>query len=393
MTTAVQDDRGDGRPQLTVRGCLANGRQDSPEADRGFRAVAGRLEALAGKAGFNTGDLTMRQTLHVPAEVRPADDLAELAAAANAAHDGVEAADRDRLANALKAGDALARAKALCARECRAWSAWVEDNLRFSRREADRYIKVYKHRRKLGESPNFGLEKAEEIAEEAEREEAEEAEEASLDAQLAALPADAFRPDVRHCSMQELLPKLTGVDAIISDPPYAREFLPLYGELARQSARPGLLAEQGIVAVMCGQSHLLQILSAMSEHLPYRWTMSYLTPGGQAVQVWPPKINTFWKPVLVFGVAADWLGDVAQSEVNDNDKRFHHWGQSESGMLDLVKRLTKPGNLVCDPFLGAGTTGVVCIASGRRFVGCDLDAACVQKAARRMKLERARATP
>ena len=26
------------------------------------------------------------------------------------------------------------------------------------------------------------------------------------------------------------------------------------------------------------------------------------------------------------------LGDVIKSDVNDNDKRFHGWGQSESGM-------------------------------------------------------------
>jgi DNA modification methylase len=82
---------------------------------------------------------------------------------------------------------------------------------------------------------------------------------------------------------------------------------------------------------------------------------------------------------LLFGEAAEWFGDVAVSRTNDNDKRFHGWGQSESGMADLVERLTLPGKLICDPFLGGGTTAVVALALGRLFVGCDIDAANVEQ--------------
>ena len=104
----------------------------------------------------------------------------------------------------------------------------------------------------------------------------------------------------------------------------------------------------------------------------------------EGCQQWEAKVNTSWKPVLVFGDAEGWFGDVARSKVNDNDKRFHGWGQSESGMSDLVERLTKPGQLVCDPFLGGGTTAVVSLALGRRFVGCDIDAAHVEQARARV---------
>jgi site-specific DNA-methyltransferase (adenine-specific) len=34
---------------------------------------------------------------------------------------------------------------------------------------------------------------------------------------------------------------------------------------------------------------------------------------------------------------------------------------------------TKPGDLVLDPFAGAGTTGVACARMGRRFLGFELD--------------------
>jgi hypothetical protein len=181
--------------------------------------------------------------------------------------------------------------------------------------------------------------------------------------------------DLRVCSCAELFASGITPDAVITDPPYPAEFLPVFSELAEGCQRAGV----PLVAVMSGQSYLPDVLQRLCEHLTYRWTLAYMTPGGQAVQQWQAKVNTAWKPVLLFGDAVEWFGDVAMSRPNDNDKRFHGWGQSESGMADLVERLTKPGQLICDPFLGGGTTAVVSLALGRRFVGCDIDAAHVEQ--------------
>lgn len=176
---------------------------------------------------------------------------------------------------------------------------------------------------------------------------------------------------LKCCSFEELLSECKP-DAVITDPPYPEEFLPLYGQLSK--ACKGI----PLVAVMCGQSYLPRIIADMTQHLKYRWTLAYLTPGGQSAQQWIAKVNTFWKPILLFGESLDWFGDVVSSDVNDNDKEHHHWGQSESGMAKLVERLTKPGQLVCDPFLGGGTTATVCFKLGRKFIGCDIDNDCVR---------------
>lgn len=164
------------------------------------------------------------------------------------------------------------------------------------------------------------------------------------------------------------------VDWIITDPPYPAEFLPVYSDLGKIAAhvlRPG-----GSLICMIGQSYLPQIIAQLSEHLNYHWTLAYLTPGGQATQIFPRRVNTFWKPVLWFTkgeFAGTWIGDVTKSDPNDNDKRFHHWGQSESGMADLMRRFVNPGDRVLDPFMGAGTTGAVALHLGASFVGFDSD--------------------
>lgn len=186
--------------------------------------------------------------------------------------------------------------------------------------------------------------------------------------------------DIRVCSCSDLFRSGIKPDAVITDPPYPKEFLHVFTELAEGCKLTGV----ALVAVMSGQSYLPEVMARLCEHMRYRWTLAYLTPGGQAVQQWQAKVNTAWKPVLLFGDSMEWFGDVAASKPNDNDKRFHGWGQSESGIADLIERLTKPGQLVCDPFLGGGTTAVVSLALGRRFVGCDIDLAYVETAKARV---------
>ncbi|MFH1013596.1 MAG: DNA methyltransferase [Thermoplasmatota archaeon] len=164
------------------------------------------------------------------------------------------------------------------------------------------------------------------------------------------------------------------IDFIITDPPYPKEYLPLYEELAKCASvvlKPG-----GSLLVMVGQSYLPEILEMMNKHISYHWILSYQTPGGQSTQLWDRKVNTFWKPILWFvkdEFKGDWIGDVIKSNTNDNDKRFHDWGQSESGMLDLMKRFVKPDDIVLDPFMGGCTTGIICTTLKSQFIGIEID--------------------
>jgi site-specific DNA-methyltransferase (adenine-specific) len=40
-------------------------------------------------------------------------------------------------------------------------------------------------------------------------------------------------------------------------------------------------------------------------------------------------------------------------------------------MMEIVADFTRPGETICDPFMGSGTTGVACAKSGRSFVGIE----------------------
>ncbi len=53
-------------------------------------------------------------------------------------------------------------------------------------------------------------------------------------------------------------------------------------------------------------------------------------------------------------------------------------------MVQLIKQYTNPGDLVLDPFMGSGTTGVACARTGRHFIGIELDTEYFDLAARRI---------
>ena len=199
----------------------------------------------------------------------------------------------------------------------------------------------------------------------------------------APLPASSLPETIRivHGDFRDVLLPTLGtakVDAILTDPPYHREAVPLLEGLSRLAAM--VLHPRGILAALVGQSYLAESLAALSQHLEYRWTGCYLAQG-QRTRLNLRQVATGWKPVLLYR----WPGSETLRWVNDDvfvatgdDKTHHPWGQNYAGIAAMVERLTAPGDLVVDPFLGGGTTALACHRLGRRFVGCDLDQAAIQ---------------
>jgi len=194
---------------------------------------------------------------------------------------------------------------------------------------------------------------------------------------------ELYCEDVRN--YEKVVDKET-VDWIITDPPYSKKFLDLYDTLAELSLyalKPG-----GALIVMTGQSYLPEVINKLQKHLNYVWTLAYLTPGGQSPYLWKVRCNTFWKPVLVFSkgkYSGDAFGDVIKTSPNNNDKRFHFWGQSEEGFEQIFDKFVFPGQTVLDPFVGGGTTAVVALKRGCNFIGIDKDPECIETTKRRIE--------
>jgi len=186
-----------------------------------------------------------------------------------------------------------------------------------------------------------------------------------------------------HADFREYEIAPASIDAIITDPPYGLEFIPLYTNLSEFASR--VLKPNGPCIVMAGQSWLETVLNSLSMHLKYVWTLAYFSPG-KSTQVFGRKIKSNWKPVifLVNGEnKCEHIADFINS--GEYDKNFHDWGQTEKGMAEIIERFSIKSDIVLDPFCGAGTTGVACLKMGRRFIGIDTDEYAIKQSANRMQ--------
>jgi len=177
--------------------------------------------------------------------------------------------------------------------------------------------------------------------------------------------------------------KPDSVDAIITDPPYGKEYLDLYDALAEAAQK--VLKQGGNCVVMTGQAYLGEIIVRMSKHLSYQWTLAYLTPG-PSVQVFGRHVKSNWKPVLWFVKGENsWehVDDVVRSD--RPEKTHHEWGQSVAGMAELVLRFSAKGHLIVDPFVGGGATGEAALRLSRRFWGSDVDPDAVKRTESRLR--------
>lgn len=227
------------------------------------------------------------------------------------------------------------------------------------------------------ESGELALDRADRIVRDREAAERRQAEAAAQQQQIKV----GTTIDIRHGDFREVLADLESVDAIITDPPYPGEFLPLLDDLAAWADK--VLKPDGVLAVLFGQTYLPEVYRRLDGHRPYRWTAAYLTPGAGYASM-ARKVQSNWKPLIVYG-GGDRFADVFRSEGSDaGAKQLHFWGQDYGAFHQIVERLTKPGALVVDPFMGAGTTLAAAKALGRHAIGCDIDLAHVDTARTRL---------
>ena len=191
-------------------------------------------------------------------------------------------------------------------------------------------------------------------------------------------------PDGRHViynqNCLDVLPHLTGVDAVVTDPPYGVEFRsekwdkevpPVALELPTMFPR---------VAIIMGTT------AAWQFPLP-KWVACWARPASSSRS----KVGGFshWSPVLLYGdckMSVDFSSWHAIA--NAYPPGFEHPSpKPECVMVWLVDELTEPEQTILDPFMGSGTTGVACVRTGRRFIGVEIEPKYCAIAAERMERE------
>lgn len=159
---------------------------------------------------------------------------------------------------------------------------------------------------------------------------------------------------------------------IFTDPPYDRKAIELFdglGEFASQK-----LCEGGSLLAYVGHIQIPDAIAALSKHLRYWWVCCCLHSGGESLMK-EYGIRVGWKAMLWFvkGTRDDKQKIVRDVVSGGREKSHHDWQQSQSEAEYWIENLCHPDGMVCDPFLGGGTTAAAAKKLNRKWIGFEVD--------------------
>lgn len=179
---------------------------------------------------------------------------------------------------------------------------------------------------------------------------------------------------LHHCDFRDLAIDPGTVRLILTDPPYALKYESTWKDIPGYALR--ILGDNGIMATYTPSIHFLRFLRAMRhKSLKHVWPSAIaLRSSGQLIKLKGLNILSELRHVQLYVKGRfTRLGFHDLVEGSGSEKDRHDWQQSVGEAMEYLEMLSDPGDLVCDPFLGGGTTAIACYLTGRRFVGCDID--------------------
>jgi site-specific DNA-methyltransferase (adenine-specific) len=205
------------------------------------------------------------------------------------------------------------------------------------------------------------------------------------------------------------LPTLEGVDAVVTDPPYSSGGQFRGDRNQKTSAKYVQTGGSGFREEFSGDNRdqraflawsaiwIGQLLRASNQGAVFMAFTDWrqLPTMTDAIQaggwVWR-NIVTWWKPGIRmqrgrFSSSAEYVVygsagvPIAGEKSPQNVMQFapvaggekQHIAEKPTALLETLIGITEPGALVCDPFMGSGTTGVACANLGRKFIGIEIE--------------------
>lgn len=189
---------------------------------------------------------------------------------------------------------------------------------------------------------------------------------------------------------RDVVPSLS-VDSVFADPPYG------VGLTAKSNKWVGPVGGDGYSSIDDSEEFVRSVCVPIIEACRLVSPSVAVTPGTRSAWFYPKPDalggiynrngagSGKWgfecmAPILFYGkdpYLSAGLGRRAnaweQPGTDFAEKNGHPCPKPMGLMMWMVERVSLPGQILLDPFMGSGTTGVACIKQGRKFIGIELD--------------------
>lgn len=176
--------------------------------------------------------------------------------------------------------------------------------------------------------------------------------------------------ELYHGDCREILPMLTGIDAVITDPPYGINFTQrttgekIIGDdvafdtnIIKSLCVPSIVWGENYMEGLSGSGRLIWLKRAVEQASPKTYS--------DAEIAWISISNK----VSVFRQISD--GCIREGDEH-GIIRLHPSQKPIRLMKWCIGQLDNPQTIL-DPFMGSGTTGVAAVQMDRRFIGIEID--------------------
>ena len=191
-----------------------------------------------------------------------------------------------------------------------------------------------------------------------------------------------------HADCLDVLPLLSGIDAVITDPPYG---ISADKGKAHSSIRDSAKWPESEWDKNRPPDEILRLLPTISMKVAI-WGGNYFAdclPPSSGWLVWrKPQAETGFS---MADAELCWTSEPISCRMQTIKRRDGnlHPTQKPVQVITWTMIATKvpQGATVLDPFMGSGTTGIACIRSGRKFIGIEKDAKYFEIAKERIRKE------
>ena len=171
---------------------------------------------------------------------------------------------------------------------------------------------------------------------------------------------------------KDILPELDRVDAVVTDPPYG---IKRFEKPSGKTRFQGVMDNNGLTWDRKPNQEIFDLMISISKNQIIWGSNNFNLPPSEYFLVWDKRqtVENFASAELAY-TNIKVPAQVFRLSIHEHNKtQKSHPTQKPIALMEWCLGFLPKADVILDPFMGSGTTGVGCINLGKEFIGIEKD--------------------